>query len=98
VSVCSKATFEGKATAESETLEVHSKYEGCEVELAGTFKAKVNTEGCNYLFHAATPLTQGGSVDLVCQTGKEINVEVEGIEGGCSIKIPARPASKRSNT
>ena len=48
VSVCSKATFEGTATAESETLEVHPKYEGCEVELAGTFKAKVNTEGCNY--------------------------------------------------
>jgi hypothetical protein len=94
VSVCSKATFEGTATAASETLEVHPKYEGCEVELAGTFKAKVNTEGCNYLFHAATPLTQEGSVDVVCQTGKEINVVVEGIEGGCSIKIPGQTGLK----
>jgi hypothetical protein len=94
VSVCSKATFEGTATAESETLEVHPKYEGCEVELAGTFKAKVDTEGCNYVFHAATPLTQEGSVDVVCQPGKEINVVVEGIEGGCSIKIPGQTGLK----
>jgi len=94
VSVCQKATLEGKETTGSETLEVHPKYEQCEVELAGTFKAKVNTEGCNYLFHAATPGTPEGSVDLVCQTGKEIEVEVEGIEGGCSIKIPGQTGLK----
>jgi hypothetical protein len=105
VSVCKKATFEGVATATSQTLEVHPKYEECEVELAGTFKAKVNTEGCNYLFHIAprsstinsdsnAPTTAKGSTDVVCQAGKEIKVEVEGLEGGCQIKVPAQTGLK----
>ncbi len=108
VSVCKKATFEGKSTAESETLEVHPKYEECEVELAGTFKAKVNTEGCNYVFHTepkiwpessyfvefGAPKTALGTTDVVCQAGKEIKVEVTGIEGGCQIKVGAQTGLK----
>lgn len=107
VSVCKKATFEGKSTGVSGTLEVHPKYEECEVELAGTFKAKVNTEGCNYLFHVephvwpneylaepGAPKTSLGSTNVVCQPGKEIKVEVQGIEGGCQIKVGAQTGLK----
>ena len=64
------------------------------MELAGTFKAKVNTEGWTDQFDAAAPLTQEGSVDVVCQTGKEVNVEVEGIEALFLFKIPAQTGLK----
>jgi hypothetical protein len=96
VSVCKKLTAEGKSGAAAETLEVHPIYTECEIELGKTLKAKTTTEGCNYLFHVNPNVfglgnkegARKGTSDVVCEAGKEIVVHVEGIEGGCEIKVP----------
>ena len=93
VSVCKKAKFVGTLAAESTTLTVHPSYSECTVELAGTHAAKVNTEGCNLEFTAAASGTTTGTVAIVCETGKEIEVEVEGITG-CVIKLPGQVGLK----
>jgi hypothetical protein len=99
VSVCRKATFktgeEGapNPTAAVETLVVHPIYSECEVSIAGTFKAKVITTGCNYDFHAAQPSTKGGSVDIACASGKQIEVVVEGLSG-CVISVGTQTGIK----
>src|ERR1700680_1971139 len=92
-SVCKKATFntneEGapNPTGPSDLLEVHPTYSECEVALAGTFKAKTTTTGCNYVFHAANPETKNGTTDVVCTGANKIRVVVEGIPG-CEILVP----------
>jgi hypothetical protein len=93
VSVCKKAKFVGTLAAESTTLTVHPTYTECTVELAGTHAAKVDTTGCNLDFTAAAPETAAGTVAIVCETGKEIEIEVEGITG-CVIKLPGQVGLK----
>jgi len=93
VSVCKKAKFLGTLAAESPTLEVHPTYSECTVELAGTHAATVTTTGCNLRFAAAAPATKEGTVAIVCETGKEIEVAVEGISG-CVIKLPGQEGLK----
>jgi hypothetical protein len=95
VTVCKKLDVTGSSTADSQTLEVHPVYSECEVALAGTFKAKVDTTGCNYLFHAASPSTNLATVDVKCEAGKEIITHVEGIEAGCEIKVPSQNGLKK---
>jgi hypothetical protein len=69
-------------TGPSETLEIHPKYEVCNVTIAGVkVSAKVTTTGCNYKFHAP------GTVDVKCVTGKSINIALEGVLGGCVISV-----------
>lgn len=91
-SVCTKAKFTGTLSAASETILVHPEYSGCEVELGGTHLATVLTTGCNYKFHAAGNLEAAGSVDVECESSKEIIVHVEGLS--CEIKIPAQTGLK----
>ena len=93
VSVCKNAKFLGSLPEESTTLTLHPTYSECTVELAGTHAAKVNTEGCNLQFAAAPPDTAEGTVSVVCEEGKAIEVEVEGITG-CVITIPGQVGLK----
>jgi len=98
-SVCETGTFntgeEGAVNPplEDEILLVHPKYESCTISLAGTFKAKVKTEGCNYRFHAAKPETTNGTVDVVCAAGKQIEVVAEGLEG-CTLSVGSQNGLK----
>ena len=93
VSVCHKGLFmTGEAGGKnpekaSETLLIHPIYEECEVSIAAKFPAKVVTTGCNYVFHALAPAVKDGTVDVECEAGKEIKVEVEGLTG-CVISVP----------
>src|SRR5438046_95506 len=60
-------------TKNSPTLIVHPIYSVCFGTLgAGSFPVEVKTTGCNYKVHAAKPGTLEGSVDVICETGKEI--------------------------
>ncbi|HEX5309495.1 MAG TPA: hypothetical protein VFW38_10505 [Solirubrobacteraceae bacterium] len=76
----------------SETLLIHPEYSKCEINLAGTHLAAVTTTGCNYVFHAAEPDTQEGTVDVECEAGDEIKVHVSGLN--CEIKVPAQSGLK----
>jgi hypothetical protein len=92
VSVCKHAHFatNGTVTSPAETLLVGPSYSECEAEVGGTVhKVTVLTTGCDYVFHAAAPSKAEGKVDIECETGKEIVVHVEGLEG-CEIKIKAQ--------
>jgi hypothetical protein len=99
VVICHKGTFnsgeEGapNPTGPQETLEVHPIYSECEIEMGGTFKAKVTTTGCNYLFHSAAPSTKNGSMDIVCQAGKGIEVRNEEILG-CVVTLGTQTGLK----
>jgi hypothetical protein len=92
VSVCEKGLFmtgeEGSKdpTGPLETLLIHPIYHECEVSIAAKFKAKVLTTGCNYVFHALAPSEKHATVDVECEAGKSIKVEVEGLSG-CIISI-----------
>jgi hypothetical protein len=99
VTICHKGTFntgeEGapNPTKAQETLEVHPIYSECKVEMGGMFKATVLTTGCNYVFHSAAPGTENGSMDVVCQAGKQIKVIPEGI-AGCVITVGSQAGLK----
>jgi hypothetical protein len=99
VSICKKAEFntaeEGapNPTKPQETLIVHPVYTECEISLAGTFKAKVVTTGCNYKFHAVAPGSKTGPVDIVCEAGKQIEVITEGLSG-CVITVGSQNGVK----
>ena len=72
----------------SATLLIHPKYEECNVTIGpAKVPAKVLTTGCNYVFHAALSLTKAGTVDVECETGKEIKIEPEGTLAGCVISV-----------
>jgi hypothetical protein len=93
VSVCEHATFmtgEDDAkdpTGPSETLLIHPKYTGCHVSIAGAVltAATVTTTGCNFIFHAALPLPESGTVDIECLAGKLI--EIAPAVAGCVISV-----------
>jgi hypothetical protein len=93
VSVCMKGKFKTVTNAllPAEALEVHPTYSECEVELGGSHNATVTTTGCNYLFHAAAP-KEKGTVDVKCETGKEILVKVETVN--CLIKVGGQTGLK----
>jgi hypothetical protein len=99
ISICKKATFdtgeEGapNPTKPQETLEVHPIYTECETEESPVMKAKVLTTGCNYVLHSAAPATKNGTVDIVCQPGKQIEVVNEGLEN-CVIRVGTRAGLK----
>lgn len=94
ISVCNKILAmtgeEGSKdpTGPSETLLIHPKYDECNVTISPVkVPAKVLTTGCNYTFHAALSLTKAGTVDVECETGKEIKIELEGTLAGCVISV-----------
>jgi hypothetical protein len=75
-------------TGPSESLEIHPKYEKCNVTISGVnVPATVTTTGCNYVFHAAAVNTKEGTVDVKCVTGKSINIALEGVLAGCVISV-----------
>lgn len=71
--------FESTPTLTTTSVE----YGGCEVL---GLPATVNSNGCNYTYHAGTKTPEGseGSVDIVCPTGKSITV----VASGCTVTIP----------
>jgi len=93
VSVCMKGKFAtvGSILAPASTVLVHPTYSECTVELSGEHEATVLTTGCNYVFHAAAVLT-ASTVDVECETGKEIVVHVATVN--CEIKIGAQTGLK----
>jgi hypothetical protein len=99
VVVCKNATFKGgeegarHPAGPQETLEIHPRYSECEMTPGGVFKAKVNTTGCNYVFHVAEPRSKNGSADVTCQVGKSIEVVDEGVPG-CVIEVPPQTGLK----
>jgi hypothetical protein len=98
-SVCKKAEFKSgeegapNPAGPQATLEVHPKYSECEILLSGVAKAVVNTTGCNYVFHVATPRTKEGTTDIKCTGGHKIEVVDEGITG-CVIEVPEQTGIK----
>jgi hypothetical protein len=98
-SVCKNAAFKtGEEGAPNPagpqtTLEVHPVYTNCEILLGGVAKAIVNTTGCNYVFHVATPATKEGTTDIKCTGGHQIEVVDEGIPG-CKIIVPEQTGIK----
>jgi hypothetical protein len=96
-SVCSKVlAMSGKISGPTSTLLIHPVYEeDCLVTISAVkVPAKVLTTGCNYVFHAALSLTKEGSVDVECETGKEIQIELEGSLLGCVISVGAQTGLK----
>jgi hypothetical protein len=96
-SVCSKIVAmtgeEGSKdpTGPSATLLIHPRYLECNVTISAVLvPAKVLTTGCNYAFHAALSLTKEGSVDVECEAGKLIQIELEGTLLGCVISVPSQ--------
>jgi len=89
-------------TKNSPTLTVHPIYgvtgppTGCILTLLGTTsgETKVNTEGCQYVFHAAPPGTPTGTTDIKC--GKQATSPTPGnckvtssVGAPCEIRIEA---------
>jgi hypothetical protein len=95
-SVCSKIlAMSGLITGPTSLLLVHPSYDECNVTISAVkVPAKVLTTGCNYVFHAALSLTKEGSVDVECETGKEIKIELEGSLLGCVISVGAQTGLK----
>jgi len=96
-SVCSKVlAMSGSITGPTSTLLVHPVYEeDCLVTISAVkVPAKVLTTGCNYVFHAALSLTKEGSVDVECETGQEIKIELEGSLLGCVISVGSQNGLK----
>lgn len=83
---CSTADFNGTVgTTTFSTLTLNAKYETCQA--FGFLNATVNMNGCDYLFHiveGSSPAT--ATVDVVCPTGKEIEVS----SSGCKAFIPGQ--------
>jgi hypothetical protein len=91
-SVCSKVLAMSElVNGPTSTLLIHPEYDTCNVTISAVeVPAKVLTTGCNYVFHAALSLTKQGSVDVECETGKEIKIELEGSKLGCVISVGAQ--------
>jgi len=68
---CTTASYKGTLKEKSTTLTVAPTYSGC---TGFGFPATVTTTGCNYLFHVNGTTSTVGTVDLVCEAGKEITV------------------------
>jgi hypothetical protein len=96
VSVCEDAHFmTGEAGGQnpsgpSEMLLIHPTYLHCHVSIAGAtlVPAAVLTTGCNFVFHAALSETKNGTVDIECETGKSIQIELTTLGGSaCTISV-----------
>jgi hypothetical protein len=74
-------------TKNSPTLKVHPIYKNCRGTVAaGSFPVTVETAGCDYKVHAAIPGKLEGSVDIECETGKEIVNTFVGLTG-CTVNV-----------
>jgi hypothetical protein len=83
---CTGATFEGTSTGlkngtvfEVAAVTVHPTYTGC---TAFGLTATITTTGCNYILRAS------GSVEIECETGKVITINVPSIS--CTLTIGAQ--------
>jgi hypothetical protein len=82
-SVCEKGNFTGESGGPSQELTVRPTYEKCKVGLSGVnHEAEVVTTGCSFRFH-----DEAKSVDVVCETGKEIHVKLKEISPACEINV-----------
>src|SRR5438105_4920970 len=93
VIVCKKATFNtteakgGNPKANSATLTVHPTYTECRLhEGAGSFTTEAKTTGCDYKLHAVPPGKPEGSLDIECETGKQIEYHPLGLTG-CVVTV-----------
>jgi hypothetical protein len=86
---CETATFAGVKTlgAASETFEMAPTYEKC--FLGGTDPVTITMNSCTYNFHAAASGSATGKVDVVCPSGKHIEIDIGQISG-CHIDVPAQ--------
>jgi len=101
VSVCKHAHFmtgeEGgkDPTGPSELLLIHPVYLECSVSIGAVkhVPAAVLTKGCNYVFHALASSANDGTVDIECEAGKLIEIEVTSI-AGCVISVGSQSGLK----
>lgn len=93
-SVCTEVTAKGELKAESNEETVHPEYKNCKVIAGGTkATATVTTTGCNYVFFDTAVTEKANSVNISCESGKEIVVHLEGTLA-CEIKIPPQTGLK----
>jgi hypothetical protein len=82
--VCTTATYEGTAAANTVTeLTITPHYSNCHTTGSAT-AVTVHVNGCDYQFTIGKKSTADNTVDIVCPAGKQIEVTHE----GCTIKIP----------
>jgi hypothetical protein len=88
---CTSASFPGEqTTTPATTISVSPAYSGCSTVILGsTHGVNVNMHSCKYTFAAAS--TTSGSVSVECPS-TPITVEIEGLEGVCSITVPSQSA------
>jgi hypothetical protein len=93
---CGVATFSGALSGESSTtLELTPTYDKCKTKavLGVSFPATVQMNGCTYLLHGEANATRealgefAANVDLVCPSGKEVVLDVNGA-AACSLTVP----------
>ena len=83
-SVCTKGTFTevGDTTGTSNELLIHPEYSECSAGLSGVkYPVNVETKGCNYRF-----FDTGNAVNIECESGKEIHVDLEGA-AACKVNV-----------
>jgi hypothetical protein len=84
-------------TKNSATLVVHPIYTECFGTIGtGSFPVEVKTTGCNYKVHAVAPNKKEGSVDVICETGKEIENVFIGLTG-CVVSVPGESGGLKRN-
>lgn len=83
------AKFHGELAAASEDLTLTPTY-GTSCQIGG-LQVHVNTNGCDYLFHAGNTLGMDeveGSWDIKCPEGNVIDFEITGAMVNCHLGIP----------
>lgn len=83
---CGFAGFVGQLSAASSSLTVSPTLSGCYA--FGFIGATVSMNGCEYRFNATSGSADafGGTMDIVCPTGKKITV----VGGNCEVQIGAQ--------
>jgi hypothetical protein len=83
------AKFHGELSEASEELTLTPGY-GTSCQIAG-LQVHVNTNGCDYRFHAGNTLGMDeveGSWDVICPEGNKIDFEITGVMAVCHLVIP----------
>ncbi|HEX3735701.1 MAG TPA: hypothetical protein VHU86_11195 [Solirubrobacterales bacterium] len=84
---CGASTFTGTQSGASSTLTMHPTYTECVA--FGFLSAAVNTEECNYIFHANTKVSTDHytlSTDVSCPAGQSIKITAS----TCSAEVKAQ--------
>lgn len=90
---CLKDTYTGTITGPTaSTFRLSPKYTECHLINVFTFKAEIDPEGCELVFHAVTKINgkYEGSMDIECPVGKSLTITMP----GCEITYPSQTGLK----